>query len=181
MEYNPNLMATGLAALIPMIVGFVYYHPKVMGGMWMDANGFKLETMKPPKPILYLSLIHILKTNKIPDILSTETFPVPPPAKTEPNEEKPVVLFQSEFPDFESKDDKKQSMHPDKREEPVSDPIQYDPIVSRFNPVEIEAPEKFSFIRMIASRLKFKLHETVSTMDNSLLFGGCLLYTSRCV
>jgi hypothetical protein len=57
MEYNPNLMATGLAALIPMIVGFVYYHPKVMGGMWMDANGFKLETLKPPKPILYLAAL----------------------------------------------------------------------------------------------------------------------------
>ncbi len=54
MEYNPNFIATGLAALIPMIVGFIYYHPKVMGGMWMDANGFKLETLKPPKPVLYL-------------------------------------------------------------------------------------------------------------------------------
>lgn len=56
-SYTPNLVATAVAALIPMIIGFLYYHPKAMGGMWMDANGFKLETMKPPKPILYLGAL----------------------------------------------------------------------------------------------------------------------------
>ena len=165
---------------------FVTYHAADDKGVGVIQRGRKIDLVRDGvntkdtidwSPTSFRKLQ--IKTNKIPDILSTETFPVPPPAKTEPNEEKPVVLFQSEFPDFESKDDKKQSMHPDKREEPVSDPIQYDPIVSRFNPVEIEAPEKFSFIRMIASRLKFKLHETVSTMDNSLLFGGLNSYAGQ--
>ncbi len=57
MENSPNFLAVGIATLIPMIIGFIYYHPKVMGGMWMDANGFKLESMKPPKPILYLGAL----------------------------------------------------------------------------------------------------------------------------
>ena len=27
------------AALVPMLLGFIYYHPKVMGKMWMQAAG----------------------------------------------------------------------------------------------------------------------------------------------
>jgi hypothetical protein len=33
------------AALIPMLLGFVYYHPKVMGTMWMQASGVGQEKM----------------------------------------------------------------------------------------------------------------------------------------
>lgn len=49
-----NWLAVVVAALMPMIVGFVYYHPKVMGNAWMNANGFTLESIgNGPKPILY--------------------------------------------------------------------------------------------------------------------------------
>lgn len=49
-----NWLAIVVAALIPMIVGFTYYHPKVLGGAWMRANGFTLESLGAgPKPILY--------------------------------------------------------------------------------------------------------------------------------
>lgn len=49
-----NFLAIAVAAIIPMVVGFIYYHPKVMGGMWMKANGFTLESIGAgPKPILY--------------------------------------------------------------------------------------------------------------------------------
>lgn len=52
---NPNWMAVGLAALVPMILGFVYYHPKVLGGVWMRANGFTLESIgKGPKPVMFV-------------------------------------------------------------------------------------------------------------------------------
>ncbi len=52
---NPNWMAVGLAALVPMILGFVYYHPKVLGGIWMRANGFTLESIgKGPKPVMFV-------------------------------------------------------------------------------------------------------------------------------
>jgi hypothetical protein len=53
MENQINFMAIAVAALIPMIVGFMYYHPKALGTAWMEANGFSLETLKPPKPALY--------------------------------------------------------------------------------------------------------------------------------
>ncbi len=50
-----NWLAIGVATLIPMVVGFVYYHPKVLGGIWMRANGFTLESVgNGPKPIMYL-------------------------------------------------------------------------------------------------------------------------------
>jgi hypothetical protein len=35
-----------LTALIPMVVGFIYYNPKVVGGAWMKVNGFTLEGMR---------------------------------------------------------------------------------------------------------------------------------------
>lgn len=53
-EMHMNFVAIAVAALMPMIVGFIYYHPKVLGGMWMKANGFTLESIGAgPKPILY--------------------------------------------------------------------------------------------------------------------------------
>lgn len=48
-----NWPAVLVAAIVPMVIGFLYYHPKVVGGAWMKANGFTLEGMNPPKPVLY--------------------------------------------------------------------------------------------------------------------------------
>ena len=42
---QPNLVAILLAALIPMIVGFIFYHKKVFGKAWMDSLGFKEEDL----------------------------------------------------------------------------------------------------------------------------------------
>ena len=50
-----NFLAVLVAALIPMIMGFLYYHPALFGKAWMKANGFTPETIgKGPKPILFL-------------------------------------------------------------------------------------------------------------------------------
>lgn len=38
---QPNLLAIVIAALIPMFMGFIYYHPKVFGKVWMESLGFK--------------------------------------------------------------------------------------------------------------------------------------------
>lgn len=55
MEPQLNMMAVLVASLIPMIMGFIYYHPKVMGNAWMKSNGFTLESLgNGPKPIYYL-------------------------------------------------------------------------------------------------------------------------------
>ncbi len=41
-----NWLAILVSALVPMLLGFIWYHPKVMGKVWMDACGFKEEDMK---------------------------------------------------------------------------------------------------------------------------------------
>ena len=43
---QPNLRAIVIAALIPMFMGFIYYHPKVFGKVWMDSLGLKEEDLK---------------------------------------------------------------------------------------------------------------------------------------
>ncbi|WP_378172348.1 DUF1761 domain-containing protein [Aquimarina sp. SS2-1] len=44
MEFNFLIMA--IAALIPMVLGFVWYNPKVFGTAWMNACGFTTEDLK---------------------------------------------------------------------------------------------------------------------------------------
>ncbi|MEW7277083.1 DUF1761 domain-containing protein [Aquimarina sp. 2201CG1-2-11] len=44
MEFN--FLITALAALVPMILGFIWYNPKVFGTAWMNACGFTEEDLK---------------------------------------------------------------------------------------------------------------------------------------
>lgn len=54
-EPHYNVLALSISTLIPLIMGFLYYHPKVFGNAWMNANGFTQESLgKGPKPALYL-------------------------------------------------------------------------------------------------------------------------------
>ncbi len=39
-------LAIFIGGLIPMILGFVWYHPKLFGNAWMKSLGFTDETMK---------------------------------------------------------------------------------------------------------------------------------------
>ncbi|HUR31841.1 MAG TPA: DUF1761 domain-containing protein, partial [Saprospiraceae bacterium] len=41
-----NWLAVIIAALIPMIVGFIYYHPKVLGKAWMNSLGITEADLK---------------------------------------------------------------------------------------------------------------------------------------
>lgn len=34
-----NFVAIIVAALVPMIIGFIWYHPKVFGNTWMQVAG----------------------------------------------------------------------------------------------------------------------------------------------
>ncbi len=43
---SPNWIAVIIAALIPMIVGFIFYHKAVFGKAWMNSLGFKEEDLK---------------------------------------------------------------------------------------------------------------------------------------
>ena len=40
---NVNFLSLVIAALVPMIMGFIYYHPKVAGTAWMDSIGMTEE------------------------------------------------------------------------------------------------------------------------------------------
>ncbi|MEY3417230.1 MAG: hypothetical protein RL060_1342 [Bacteroidota bacterium] len=41
-----NIIIVLAAALIPMVFGFIWYNPKVMGNVWMKAAGLEEEKMK---------------------------------------------------------------------------------------------------------------------------------------
>lgn len=49
-----------VAALIPMLVGMVYYHPKVLGNAWMKANGFTMESLEGTNMGLTLGVTYVL-------------------------------------------------------------------------------------------------------------------------
>lgn len=41
-----NILSFFVAALIPMIIGFIYYHKKVVGNAWMSVTGMTEEKAK---------------------------------------------------------------------------------------------------------------------------------------
>lgn len=50
----PNLGVVALAAIVPMIVGFLYYNPKTMGNLWMKLSGMTEEKIKEGNmPLIY--------------------------------------------------------------------------------------------------------------------------------
>lgn len=57
-QFHVNWIAVVVAALVPMIVGAVWYHPKVLGGIWMKANGFTEEDLRGGNPaVMYGSAL----------------------------------------------------------------------------------------------------------------------------
>lgn len=42
----PNMIVVVLAALIPMLIGFLYYNPKLLGTVWMKEAGMTEEKMQ---------------------------------------------------------------------------------------------------------------------------------------
>jgi len=49
-----------VAALIPMIIGATYYHPKVLGTAWMKSNGFTLESLEGGNMPLIMGTAYLL-------------------------------------------------------------------------------------------------------------------------
>lgn len=43
---NVNWISMVIATLIPMVVGFIYYNPKVFGNAWMNSLGITEEDIK---------------------------------------------------------------------------------------------------------------------------------------
>lgn len=55
-----NFYMIFVAALIPMVVGAIYYSPKVAGTVWMNVNGFTEESLKGANMAVILSVSYVL-------------------------------------------------------------------------------------------------------------------------
>jgi hypothetical protein len=40
------MLVVALAAIVPLLIGFIYYNPKVLGTAWMNASGLTEEKLK---------------------------------------------------------------------------------------------------------------------------------------
>ena len=58
MEFN--WIAPFVAALIPLLLGFVWYHPQVFGRTWMTAAGMTDEKMRSGNRILTFGLTYLI-------------------------------------------------------------------------------------------------------------------------
>jgi len=54
-----NVWIYFVAAIVPMIMGFIWYNPKVMGTVWMNASGMTEEKMKGANMGLIFGLSYI--------------------------------------------------------------------------------------------------------------------------
>jgi len=53
------MIVYALTALIPLALGFVWYHPKVLGTAWMKSAGITEETMKGANMALIFGLTYV--------------------------------------------------------------------------------------------------------------------------
>ncbi|MEY3343695.1 MAG: hypothetical protein RL090_1379 [Bacteroidota bacterium] len=54
-----NIAIIALAALVPLIMGFIWYHPKVMGNAWMKVAQVSEESMKSSNMVMIFGLTYI--------------------------------------------------------------------------------------------------------------------------
>lgn len=52
---KPNLLINLLAAIVPLFIGFIWYHKSIFGAAWMKTIGMDPdEEMTPPNPLIFL-------------------------------------------------------------------------------------------------------------------------------
>ncbi len=56
---NMNIFAFAGAALIPMVIGFIWYNPKVFGNAWMAASSLTEEKLKGANMPLLFGLSYV--------------------------------------------------------------------------------------------------------------------------
>lgn len=56
MQPQPNLLLLFVSAFVPMIVGFIWYNPKVFGTAWMQASGMTPEKAKASNMLVVFGL-----------------------------------------------------------------------------------------------------------------------------
>jgi len=55
-----NLIIIASAAFIPLVIGFIWYNPKVFGNAWIKANGFSQQDIEGANMPLILGLTYLL-------------------------------------------------------------------------------------------------------------------------
>ncbi len=55
-----NFPILALAAIVPLLIGFIWYHPKVLGTAWMNAAGIDAEKAKDVNMLKVFGLTFIL-------------------------------------------------------------------------------------------------------------------------
>lgn len=98
----PNFLFLALAALIPLVIGFVWYNPKVFGTAWMSASGMTEDKMKGANMPVIFGLTYVLSFiaalalfGLVIHQASTSSLFVTQPGFDDPNSE--VRLFWDNF------------------------------------------------------------------------------------
>jgi hypothetical protein len=53
---NVNFLVLLAAAIVPLIIGFIWYHPKVLGNIWMQVSGVTEDKIKGSNMALMFGL-----------------------------------------------------------------------------------------------------------------------------
>ena len=57
---TPNFLVLGLSTLIPLFIGFIWYHPKVFGNVWMKAADMTEDKIKGANMAVIFGLTLVL-------------------------------------------------------------------------------------------------------------------------
>ena len=49
-----NLIVLLITAVVPLIIGFIWYNPKVFGTVWMKETRINLNKLEKPNPMIFL-------------------------------------------------------------------------------------------------------------------------------
>lgn len=52
-----NYVAIAAGAIVPMILGFIWYHPKAFGNVWMKGAGLTEEDVEGGSPMIYVGAL----------------------------------------------------------------------------------------------------------------------------
>lgn len=56
----PNFLFVALAALVPLVMGFLYYSPKTFGNAWMKSAGLTMEMLEKSNKVLLFTSSYVL-------------------------------------------------------------------------------------------------------------------------
>ncbi|MDA9864210.1 DUF1761 domain-containing protein [Flavobacteriales bacterium] len=58
--YELNWLGIALAALAPLLIGMIWYHPKAFGKAWMDSLGFSEDDLKKGNMAVTLAVAFLM-------------------------------------------------------------------------------------------------------------------------